>query len=206
MGKDYSKGKIYTLRSYQTDEIYIGSTINTLPKRIGKHKDDYKSWKIGKYHYITSFELIKYDDCYIELLELFPCNSIDELKQREGHHQRSMECVNKRIENRTKKEWYNDNANKLKEKEKQYRIENADKIKEYQKEYRTENADKIKEKSIEYYIDNKDEILEKKKEYYINNKEELSQKITCDCGSSIRKDSLLKHQKTKKHQEYLATN
>jgi hypothetical protein len=106
---DYKNGKIYTIRSYQTDDIYIGSTLQTLTKRLSKHKDSFKNWKNGKYHYVSSFELIKYDDVYIELIELFPCSSKMELNRREGELIRSMDCVNKRIEGRTKQEYYEDN-------------------------------------------------------------------------------------------------
>jgi hypothetical protein len=172
---DYKNGKIYTLRSYQTDDIYIGSSATTLTKRKSTHKQDYNKWKNGKKHYMTSYEIIKYDDCYIELLELFPCNSIDELKQREGHHQRSMECVNKRIECRTKKEYKIDNANKIKEQNKEYCIKNANNIKE------------------------------KKKEYYIKNADKLKEKINCECGGKYTKQHLSTHQKSKRHQEYLET-
>ena len=52
---NYQNGKIYTIRSHQTDEIYIGSTANCLSKRLNDHKADYKRWKDGKRNYITSF-------------------------------------------------------------------------------------------------------------------------------------------------------
>jgi hypothetical protein len=185
---DYSKGKIYTLRSYQTNEIYIGSTIDLLPKRLWKHKTDYKCWKNGKKPYITSFELIKYDDYYIELLELFPCNSKAELEKREGHHIRYMECVNKLIAGRTKKEYY---------------IENKKKVLEYQKDYYEDNKDKIKEQKKEYRIENADKIKEQMKGYRIENVEKLKEKINCECGAIIRKSDLSRHQKTKKHQNFI---
>jgi hypothetical protein len=58
------------------------------------------------------------------------------------------ECVNIRIDGRTKKE---------------YNQDNKDTIQEYRKEYYEDN----KEKAKEYYEDNK----EKSKEYYEENKE-----------------------------------
>ena len=162
---DYSKGQIYTLRSYQTDEIYIGSSINKLPKRLGKHKTDHKNWKNGKNHYMTSYEIIKYDDCYIELLEEYPCENKNQLEKREGHHIRSMDCVNKNIAGRTIKEYLIDNADKIKEQTKQYRIENTDKINEKRKE-----------------------------------------KFNCDCGGKYTKINLARHQKTKKHIDFINKN
>jgi predicted GIY-YIG superfamily endonuclease len=39
---DYKNGKIYAIRSHQTDEIYIGSTTQSLSKRFSNHKSKYK--------------------------------------------------------------------------------------------------------------------------------------------------------------------
>jgi hypothetical protein len=40
---------------------------------------------------------------YIELIVNYPCSCLDELRREEGKHIRLMECVNKRVEGRTKK-------------------------------------------------------------------------------------------------------
>lgn len=175
---DYKNGKIYTIRSFQTDEIYIGSCATTLVKRLSGHKKNYNGWKNGNFSYVTSFEILKYDDYYIELLENFPCNSKDELKQREGYYQRNMDCVNKYIAGRTQKEWCEDNK---------------EKIRKRNKKYETDNKDKIKERKQNYYENNKDEIKQKRKE-----------KKNCDCGEIITKESFSRHKKGKKHQEYLS--
>ena len=75
----YENGKIYTIRSHQTEKIYIGSTCMPLSKRLHKHKSDYNTCRK-----ISSCEILKYDDYYIELLENFPCRCRDELVKREG--------------------------------------------------------------------------------------------------------------------------
>jgi hypothetical protein len=133
MNMDYNNGKIYTIRSNQTDDIYIGSTCTPLYKRFHNHKQDYKKWIRGKKRYMTSYEIIKYDDCYIELLEECPCENIEQLRKREGHYIRIMDCVNKVIPGRTKKEYDIENRDKLCEYKKQYRIDNREKIKEERK-------------------------------------------------------------------------
>ena len=125
---DYHNGKIYVLRSHQTEDIYIGSTTTKLSKRLYGHKSKFKCWKNGKYRYVSSFELIKYDDCYIELLQGYSCDSKMELQKREGEFIRSMKCVNKRIEGRTDKEYRDDNKEKKKEYLKEYYQENKYKI------------------------------------------------------------------------------
>ena len=38
----YANGKIYTIRSHQTDKYYIGSTTQPLSKRFYQHKQLYK--------------------------------------------------------------------------------------------------------------------------------------------------------------------
>jgi mannitol-specific phosphotransferase system IIBC component len=75
---------------------------------------------------------------------------------------------------------------------KEWRDENKDKIKEYSEKYRKNNKDKIKEYSKKYRDDNKD----KSKEYQ-------KIKITCDCGSVIRKYEKLRHNKSTKHKSYI---
>jgi hypothetical protein len=60
---------------------------------------------------------------------------------RERYYIDQIICVNKRIEGRTKKEWYQDNIENILEQKKEYRIEKKEIIKEYNKEYRTENKE-----------------------------------------------------------------
>ena len=72
----YQRGQIYTIRSHQTDQFYIGSTTQPLHKRLHSHRTHYKLWSAdntkGK---CSSYEIIKNEDNYIELLEDFKCNS-----------------------------------------------------------------------------------------------------------------------------------
>jgi len=118
---NYSNGKIYKIRSYQTDDVYIGSTTQTLSKRIGGHRTTYIQYLEGKNHYVTSYKIVAFEDAYIELVCLFPCNSKMELEKREGEEIRACVCVNKRIAGRTKKEYRADNREKIQTYKKQYR-------------------------------------------------------------------------------------
>lgn len=86
---DYQNGKIYKIVSDKTDYIYIGSTAKKyLCQRLGNHKEDYKAWIKGKKNYCTSFEVLKYGDAKIILIESYPCNSKDELRARENYYQK----------------------------------------------------------------------------------------------------------------------
>lgn len=125
----YHNGKIYTLRSYQTDKFYIGSTCQLLSRRKAEHKLRKRN------------DISKLDDFYIELLENFKCENKDELNKREGEliRQNKNKCINKNVAGRTGKEYREENKEKIKTNDKIFRDNNKEKIKEYQKQYRLKN-------------------------------------------------------------------
>ena len=86
-----------------------------------------------------------------------------------------------------------------KEHKKEYYENNKDKISKYKKEYADRNKDKLSEQRKERYVQNRDMVLEYNKEQYKRNKDKISEKITCECGCIIRKDGLTRHQKTQNH-------
>ena len=98
-------GYTYALRSYQTDDIYIGSTLGTLRQRLYKHKWDLKRYNNGTYHYVTSYEIVKYDDAFIEMIDKYENVNKIELRKYEGETIRNTKCVNKRIEGSTLKDY-----------------------------------------------------------------------------------------------------
>jgi len=60
----------------------------------------------------------------------------------------------------------------------------------------------------EYYESNKEQINEKQKAYYESNKQQINekakQKITCECGKISNKYTISRHNKSRRHQNYLA--
>ena len=143
------KGSIYVIRSHQTTDIYIGSTIQLLCQRMASHKRDYKKWIQGEYHNVSSFDILKYDDAYIELIEEGIFESKQLLHAKEGHYIRTMDCVNKNIPCRTQIEWREDNKEKLAI---------------IHKKWRNDNKEKRQEQRKQYYLNNKEEINKIKKE------------------------------------------
>ena len=142
---DYKNGKIYKITDITYTKMYIGSTTQSLSRRFSKHKADYLRWKIGKCKKVTSYDLFDefgIENCKIELIEECACENKSQLERKEGEHIKNNECVNRVIVGQTKKEYYIDNADKIK----QYYIDNADKIKEQMKQYYIDNADNIKQK------------------------------------------------------------
>ncbi len=95
MNNKYAKGKIYKLVSNHTNNIYFGSTTDSLPKRKSKHKYNYGQYLNNNYGYTTSFELFKLGDVDIILVEAFPCANKYELFARERFYIENNECLNK---------------------------------------------------------------------------------------------------------------
>jgi hypothetical protein len=173
---NYQNGKIYTLRSYQTDDIYIGSTTQSLAKRKGGHKCNYTQFQKGKGHYVTSFEVVKYDDCYIELLEEYPCENRQQLEKREGELIRTTDCVNKAIAGRNSKQYYQDNREQLLEKATSYAKTHKTQISKKHKQYYQDNREQLLEKATSYAKTHKTEKSAYDKEYH---KTHQQQKIAC---------------------------
>jgi hypothetical protein len=178
----YKRGKIYTIRCrYDDSLIYVGSTINTLAKRIGCHRTDKKC---SLYKYVDG----DWKNWYIELYEEYPCNNKQILEKREGEVIREIGNINNVIAGRTPKEYYQDNREKIAEQRKEYYQDNRDKIAEKKKEYYQANSEIMLEKQKEYKQANSDKIAEYKNE-----------KIRCDiCGCESARNHLKKHQRTKK--------
>ena len=126
---NYQNGKIY--RIIAGGECYIGSTTQTLSRRLAKHKCHLKEYKQGKYTNMTSFPLLERDDCVIILIENIPCNNKEELLRRERHYIETMDCVNKVIPLRTKAEYNEDNKDKIKEYNNKYNQEHKNERNEW---------------------------------------------------------------------------
>jgi hypothetical protein len=189
------KGKIYVIRSHQTTDIYIGSTTILLCNRLAKHKYEYKI----NQRYYTSYEIIKYNDAYIELLEEIECETKEQLRAKEGYYIRSMNCVNKKIDGRTKKQYYKDNIEHKKEIDKIYYENNKEEKKEYAKNYYEKNKEEILKKMKIYTEKNKEEKKEYAKKYNEENKEKIYKKCNCECGGKYIYRCKSQHLKSKKH-------
>jgi len=186
-------------------EIYVGSTKSTLEERFKQHIQNYKVFKKGKRNYVTSYDLFdKYgiDNCRIELIETVEEN----LKKREGHYQKTIDCINKRVEGRTKKEHYNDNIEAILNQKKQYYEANKDEMNNKMNKYRIDNRDALLNQKKQYYEANKEAILQKVLEYSKLNKEKIrergSKTTQCECGIEHRIYDTKRHLKSKRHISY----
>lgn len=99
--------KIYKIVSHLGNLKYIGSTAKfSLDQRLQQHINAYNRFKNGKGNKTTSFILFDeygIDNCKIELIEAKECTN-EEKNKLEGGYIQSLECVNKIVVGRTRKE------------------------------------------------------------------------------------------------------
>jgi len=106
--KIHDSGKVYCIRSPNTDKIYIGSTFNILRKRFSHHKSINNK--------TLSTEIISAGDAYIELISEHQNVNKEQLLKFEGMCIReNANCINKITAGRSGKECREDNIEKQKE-------------------------------------------------------------------------------------------
>ena len=168
---NYQETKIYKIYNTINDDLYIGSTTLKLCERMRDHRSRHRAQAYTHLLY-KAFAEHGIDNFYIELIEKCPCNDKDEAHKKEGEWIRNLKpSLNKALPGRTKKEYH-----------------------EHYKTY-------FSQLQKEYYKTNKEHILEASKDRYQVIKEDRLQKVQCECGCVINRSSLLKHRKTKKHND-----
>jgi len=224
---NYKEGLIYKIICKTDDKIcYIGSTFNILSQRWRDHKTNYNEWikdknkkKCSIYPYfekygIDNFKMIEikkykvcaentYDKTHLSVYELLWIlkhkNCVNEIKPFNPLFKLDWKI--------NQKKYAEKNKDKIKDYQKDYTEKNKDKKKDYDKNYREKNKEKIKEKEKNYRENNKEKIKAQQKNKYQKNKykyeEKAKIKIQCECGSLVRRNNLLRHLKSKKHQDYI---
>ena len=114
---DYKNGKIYQLLNNNTNDVYVGSTTQPLCKILHQHKS--KSTRYTN-HFYEKMRDIGIEHFYIELIELYPCKSKEELRAREGHYIRERGTLNKIIAGRTQKQYNEEHIEIINEVKTQY--------------------------------------------------------------------------------------
>ena len=162
---DYKNARIYQIRNNVDDDVYVGSTTQTLCKRMAKHRVDMHSKT--KLHRPLYIKMKEYGvDCfYIELIEECPCENKEQLRRREGHFIREIGTLNMILAGRTKKEWTTDNNEHVQENAHKYYEQNQEKRTQQSKEYYETHVEEIKQYNKEYYEKHKDETAIQSKLY-----------------------------------------
>ena len=221
-------GRIYKIVTGQSNQCYIGSTINELRYRFRQHKGAYKQWKNGKkIKPCSSFDLFeKYglEQCQILLVKEYEIFDKKHLRIYEQLWLSKLRPVNvnkvnsfwiKYIYDRVKYQKTlqnnpNHNKDKYQKALKNNPTHNKDK---YQKQlqqnpnHNKEHYQKLVERKPNLGKERYQKRLEKNpnynKERYQKDKEKNSEKISCDCGKIVSRKCLSDHKKTKKHQQLM---
>ena len=166
----YSTAKIYKIYNSVDDDFYIGSSCISLANRMAKHRYSAQNEKTKHFKLYCKMNDIGIDKFFIQLLEEYPCDNIEQLRKREGEYIQELKPVlNTQIAGRTLQEWRKDNVEKKRAYDKERRAILSDELKEY------------------------------RKKYYTNNREDWLGKVKCKCGMVICKSSLARHQKRQVH-------
>jgi group I intron endonuclease len=180
---DYKNGKIYKLLNTITDDIYVGSTCSPLLKRLYGHKIKSKYGKSGNPKVYSKMQELGVDKFYIELIELYPCQTKNELITREGVYIKQMGTLNGKVSGRTTHEYKQEYRNTHRDQIKQYNIKHKERSKvwhqkrnherkEELKQRREQNKEAKKEYDQKYRALHGEEINKKQRERRRNAKEE----------------------------------
>jgi group I intron endonuclease len=103
----YQDSVIYAIKSKTSSDTYIGSTVRPVSVRFKEH---IRNASVGRSKLSEAICRDGKDNFTIEVLRAHPCNDIKELHLVEGCFQRALQpTLNKRVESRTRREYYCDN-------------------------------------------------------------------------------------------------
>ena len=194
---DYQKTIIYKLvcNDLNVPFLYVGFTIDfTRRKSLHKHNcnnPNSKNYNLKVYQFIR--ENGGWENWTMVLIEYYPCDDGMEARARERYWYEFLNAsLNSNCPNRSYKEYYETNKEKIIEHQKEYYETNKEKITEHQKEYRENNKEHISQQKKEYRKTNKEKIEEKLKEL-----------ITCECGRQFQRCKKSRHCKSQFHLNYI---
>ena len=189
----YQDGKIYKILNSESDDVYVGSTTQKLSKRMTNHRTQAKN---GKNHLLyQQMREIGDDKFYIELVENYPCESLEQLNKREGEWIREIATLNEKVAGRTKQEYADEHREVRNQKSKEYYQENKEKILQRQREHYKDNQERINERHKKYNEEHKEE----RKTYPSSQKE-----VKAQYNKAYYNDN--KEQAYHKHKEWVAKN
>ena len=191
----YDKGKIYKIVSPDFKKCYIGSTTETLSKRMERHRKYYKTYlETGKVDTRSCrlFDEYGIENCKILLIQYYPCERKEELLRKEGEYIQATECVNKNVAGRTHKEYKDTYKEYFQQKQRENYEKNKDYNKQRDKTYREQHKEYIQERTKQFYQDNKERILARQ-----------TRPFHCVCGTTCCRNVKARHFRSQKHQDWL---
>ena len=171
------KGQVYLLTSIETGMGYVGSTIN-LDERLRLHRNE------------------KYNACKSKLLGRFTYLILEEYVDDNTTDKDEFLIKLELVERKWQDLYWGNLVNKYRS-----RVTRKERL-EQNKEYFA----KYPEYRAKYQALHSEQIKECKAKYRAEHSEQLNEKFNCECGGKFTQSNKSIHFKTKKHQEYIATN
>ena len=69
----FQKGKVYQIFNMSDDDVYIGSTVQPMCRRMGNHRSDGKKEGMVCIKLYTKMEEYGFWEFFIEIVEEYPC-------------------------------------------------------------------------------------------------------------------------------------
>jgi len=177
----YKNGKIYKLVSKHIQGIVVGSTMQSLNKRLSEHRNIYRKWKDGRSFNNSANQILCFDDADIILVEEYSCDTKEQLLEREQYYMDTLPNV----------------INKI----------NAIQDPDYKKKHYAENIEqeKMRCKAYRENPENKERIAERCRKFYETHLEDIKIKrsltTTCECGLVGTIHHLPRHMLTDTHND-----
>ena len=189
---EWSKCIIYKI--WKDDDFYVGSTTD-FTNRKRQHKNNSNNEKCN----FKIYQTIRENGGWIA----WKMTPLEEYKECQSQIEARIREEEWRVKLNANLNIYKAYCSKEEKKEYmiQYHQEHKDEEKEYSKKYRQEH----KEEEQKYRQECKEELKIYLAQYYQNHKEKLNAKFECECGGKYIHQGKSRHEKTKKHQTYLAT-
>lgn len=178
---NYQLAKIYKIVSNShPEDVYYGSTCMPLSKRMTAH--NYPPSK----HACTSTKVIYHGDAEIVLVEDYPCDTKDELAQRERYYIENNNCVNKATPGLTAKETWTKYENAHRDernaaKRVLYKCECGEMVTIHSK---------ARHETRRLHLDNLAGVPKEGRQAIV---------VTCECGEKVASTSLGRHRKRSSH-------
>ena len=161
---DYSKTHFYKIvcKNPEIKEAYVGHTLNFKNRKSGHKRTCYND-KDQVHYNIYLYEFIRdnggFDNFDMVLINTECCENALEARRREREYIEQLNATLNQIKrpvrtteeaNEYRKEYYEENKEDIKQKNKQYRIDNADVVKERAKIYRENHKEERSLKNKEW--------------------------------------------------------
>ena len=200
---DFKNGKIYIIRNRVNELTYIGSTCQSLSKRMVQHRSDNKNTQHDNMKLYILMKELGVDSFYIELVEYFSCNTREELYKREGECIRSQKSqLNNKIQGRTQEEYRKEEREKLLAGKKEHYQKNKEYYVQKATEYRETHVEQYNARARERYNKNKDKLQEQ----YKQKKDEINQKRRDKYAKRKPENDNFREELNNKYREWYAKN